>query len=397
MMKDIFKNTVAVGHMRKGLKTVMKALPVVVCMLVMASCGEQFHVTGSISNAKDSLLYFEHNGLDGFTTVDSVKLDDAGSFDFAGDAVDNPEFYRLRIAGQIINIGIDSTETVDVKASYPMMASDYDVKGSYENEKIKELALKQMQLQSRCQAAGNDSIVNVLIDGYKQDVERNYIFKEPMRAYSYFALFQYVVIGNQARMIFDPTRDANDNKVFGAVATSWDTYYPDCDRTKNLHNITIQGMKNDRIVKSEKRDIEIDASKVSTSGVIEIALNDNHGNLRRLTDLKGQVVMLDFHVFSAGEESTKRIMALRSLYNKYHERGFEIYQISLDPNQHFWLEQTANLPWISVWAPQNQQEQLLANYNVQSIPTYFLIDRNNVLQKRDVQIKDLDKEIESML
>ena len=100
-----------------------------------------------------------------------------------------------------------------MKATYPQMATDYSVKGSYENEKIKELALKQIDLQARCQSILAerpdlaDSIITVLMSDYKQDVSRNYIFKEPMRAYSYFALFQYIVIGNQAHLIFDPSRD----------------------------------------------------------------------------------------------------------------------------------------------------------------------------------------------
>ena len=116
---------------------------------LMSSCGgEKFHVEGTISNANDSILYFEHNGLTGFTTVDSVKLDAKGTFSFASDKVNNPEFYRLRIAGQIINVAIDSTETVKIDAKYPQMATDYSVNGSYENEKIKELALKQINLQA---------------------------------------------------------------------------------------------------------------------------------------------------------------------------------------------------------------------------------------------------------
>ena len=88
-----------------------------------------------------------------------------------------------RIAGQIINIGIDSTETVDVKATYPQMATDYTVKGSSENEKIKELALKQIDLQARCQSILAerpdiaDSIITVLMNDYKQDVSRNYILR----------------------------------------------------------------------------------------------------------------------------------------------------------------------------------------------------------------------------
>lgn len=385
----------------------MKLAAAVAVVSVMGACSkEKFHVNGSIANAKDSVLYFEHNGLEGFSVLDSIKLDEGGAFEFEGDKADNPEFYRLRIAGQIINIAIDSTETVNVKAGYPMMATDYDVKGSYENEKIKELALKQIDLQNRCQAVAGSPDISVdsamtaignMVDRYKADVERNYIYKEPMKAYAYFALFQYIVVNNTARLIFNPRTNSKDIKVFGAVATSWDTFYPNSERGENLHNIAIQGMKDQRIVRNQQQAVAIDASKVSDAGVIDIPLMDNHGKMRRLTELKGKVVMLDFHVFGVGEESTKRIMALRDIYNKYHARGFEIYQVSLDSNEHFWKTQTANLPWVSVYDPEGVNSKNMANYNVQNIPTFFLIDKNNVLQKRDVQIKDLDAEIQAML
>ena len=88
---------------------------------------------------------------------------------------------------------------------------------------------------------------------------------------------------------------------------------------------------------------------------------------------------------------------LRELYNKYHARGFEIYQVSVDPDEHFWKTQTAILPWICVRDEDGTQSVNLANYNVQGIPTFFLIDKNNVLKKRDVQIKDLDAEIKALL
>ena len=384
--------------MKHNIGNILAAGFAIVGLAALASCaGEQFHVTGSIANAKDSLLYFEHNGLDGFSTVDSVKLDEKGSFSFSGDKVDNPEFYRLRIAGQIINIGIDSTETVDVKATYPQMATDYTVKGSSENEKIKELALKQIDLQARCQSILAerpdiaDSIITVLMNDYKQDVSRNYIFKEPMRAYSYFALFQYIVIGNQARLIFDPSRDAADNKVFGAVATSWDTYYPGSKRTQNLHNITIKGMKDERIVKAQNKPVEIEAKEL---GVVDLPLRDNKGVERHLTDLKGKVVLLDFHVFAA-KGSTEYIMHLRDLYNKYHDRGLEIYMVSLDDNVHFWKEQVANLPWINVYDDTGISQAYTAP--AQTVPIIYLIDRGNNIVKNPSQIKNLDEEIERLL
>ena len=138
------------------------------------------------------------------------------------------------------------------------------------------------------------------------------------------------------------------------------------------------------------------ASKVPTAGLIDIQLLDNKGNLRRLTDLKGQVVLLDFHLFGA-RESTERIMSLRDIYNKYHSRGLEIYQVALDPDEHLWKTKTAALPWVSVRDEKGLESASLLNYNVQTIPTFFLIDRNNSLYKRDIQIKDIDAEIQSLL
>lgn len=369
---------------------------------MLTSCdNRKFHIDGTVTEAKDSVLYLENMSLDGPVVVDSVKLDDKGSFSFSEKAPDAPEFYRLRIAGQIINLSVDSTETIKIKAAYPSMATGYTVEGSAECATIKELALKQIDLQNRVIAVQNNpnlcydltrDSIGKLIEAYKDEIKRNYIYKAPMRASSYFALFQ--TLGNM--LIFNPRESAEDVKAFAAVATSWDTYHPNALRGKNLHNIAIEGMKDVRIMRNKMAAQSIEASKVHVSNIIDISLLDNKGNRRSLTDLKGQVVLLDFHVFGA-RESTKRIMQMRELYNKYHSRGLEIYQVSLDPDEHFWKTQTAALPWISVRDPQGLQSKNLASYNVTSIPTFFLIDRNNELKKRDAQITDIDAEINALL
>lgn len=378
-----------------------KYLIVAIAVLGMASCSEKkFHVEGNITNAKDSVLYFENVGLEEITVVDSVKLDGDGAFAFAQKQNEAPEFYRLRIADQIINVSIDSTETVTIKAQYPQMATQYEVSGSDDCAKIKELTLKQIDLQNRAIAVqrnqsltideSNDSILK-MINAYKQDVKTNYILKAPNRSYAYFALFQ--AIGNM--LIFNPRSSKDDIKVFGAVATSWDSYYPNSERGANLHNIALEGMKNMRIAAANAAKA-IDPSKISTTGLIDIALYDNKGQLRRLTDLNGKVVLLDFHLFGL-ENSPERILLLRELYNKYHEQGLEIYQISLDRDEHFWKQQTAALPWISVRDPQGMDSQTLIVYNIQGLPDYFLISRDNSLYKRGAQVKDIEAEIKSLL
>jgi peroxiredoxin len=384
------------------MKHICKAAAVALAALSIASCNKnQFTVEGQIAGAKDSVLYFENVGLEGINVLDSVKLDDKGEFSFSQDAKTAPDFYRLRIADQIINVSIDSTETVQVKGQYPGMAANYTISGSENCAKIRELAFKQMDLQAKAIALqsnselgivkANDSI-QTLIDAYKEEVKRDYIYKEPYKAYAYFALFQ--AIGNY--LIFNPRTNKDDIKAFAAVATSWDTYYPHAERGQNLHNIAIEGMKNQRIVDAKNADIQIDASKVQQAGVLDIQLIDNKGKLRKLTDLKGQVVLLDFHVF-AMDESPARIITLRELYNKYHAQGLEIFQVSLDPDEHFWKQQTAALPWISVRDEDGVNSQRLMLYNVQSVPDFFVIDRGNNLVKRAAQIKDLEAEIKSLL
>lgn len=385
-------------------KTISSLMTLLVAALVITSCGRgKFHVKGNITKAKDSVLYFENMSLDGPVAIDSVKLSESGEFSFSDDAPGAPEFYRLRIANQIINLSVDSTETITVKADYPRMSTGYTVEGSEQCNVIKDLALKQINLQAFVMgiennpAIGYDAVEDTIvktIEKYKEYIKLNYIYKQPMKASSYFALFQ--TIGN--RLIFNPRQSKEDIKAFAAVATSWDTYYPNSLRGENLHNIAIEGMKNVRILENKLAASQrgIDPSKVNVSNIIEIALADNHGNQRRLTDMKGKVVLLDFHVFGA-EGSTQRIMKLREIYNKYHSKGLEIFQVSFDPDEHFWKTQTAALPWICVHDDAAMNSNLLTLYNIQQLPTFFLVDKSNVLYKRDAQIKNLDAEIQSLL
>lgn len=378
------------------------AAGVAVIMLAVVSCTEKkFNINGSIAQANDSVLYLENIGIDGITAVDSLKLGENGDFSFSHTAPEAPEFYRLRISDQIINISIDSTETVTVKADYPTMAQQYTVEGSEESNVIKELSAKQMQLREALlkiennealsyQVAG-DSIMKV-IEAYKDDIKNNYIFKNPNKASSYFALFQ--TIGSY--LIFNPRENEADIKAFAAVATSWDVYYPEAVRGKNLHNIAIEGMKNIRLMQNKQAASSIDLSQIEATNIINVSLLDNKGNLRNLTDLKGKVVMLDFHIYG-GEASTKRIMLLRELYSKYNSQGFEIYQVGLNDDEHFWKTQTEALPWICVHDKQGANSVTLRQYNVQSIPTFFIIDKTNTLHKRDLQIEDIDAEIKSLL
>lgn len=366
----------------------------------LSGCEQKPHftITGTIEGAADKTLYLEASGITAVTPVDSVELGSSGTFTLEGARPQYPEFYRLRIDGSIINLVVDSTETIRVDARLADMPTGYTVEGET-NLKIKELAVKQMELQAAIdRVTGTRTLapyqmqdsIEGMVGRYKDDVKRNYVFRAPNTLYAYFALFQRV----NGTLLFDPLRNADDVRCFAAVATSFDNLYPHSTRTTNLHNLAVQGMKNTRAPR--QKEITLPADKVSEAGLIDIALNDQNGRERRLTDLKGKVVLLDFTVYGA-KESPARNMMLRELYDKYRDKGLEIYQIALDDNVHYWKTSADNLPWVCVRDGAGAYSNYVRLYNVKSLPTYFLIGRDNELKARQENIKDLEAEVKKLL
>lgn len=383
------------------LRPVFRLAAIFGAALWLSSCGsdDKFSVMGSIEDADGKTLYFESVGLRGIDLVDSLKLDGDGAFEFKGPKQLSPEFYRLRIEGQIINIAVDSTETITIKAKMPAMARNYEVEGSAETALIRDIALSQMALQGSIMSVRGDASISstlkgdsilALINEYKEFLKANYIYTNPRSASAYFALFQ--TIGRY--MVFNPEGDPGDLKAYAAVATSWTTFYPEAERSQHLYNVAFQGMKNERIIRSASENIS--EEKITEAGIIDIQLADNKGATRSLSELKGKVVLLDFHLFGL-EDSPARILKLRELYNKYASQGFEIYQVALDADEHFWKQQTAQLPWISVREPDAQSARSLRLYNVTQLPEFFLIDKTNTLVGRSSQIEDIDKAIKQEL
>lgn len=372
--------------------------------VALSACNSdpKFKVEGEVSGAEGKMLYLEASALEGIVPLDSVKLKGNGSFAFEQVRPVSPEFYRLRVDDKVINFSVDSTETVQVGASYADFATAYAVEGSSNSLKIKELTLKQMKLQENVNAllqsvqghrigadVFEDSLAT-LLKNYKDEVKLSYIFAAPNTAAAYFALFQKL----NNYLIFDPLNNKDDIKCFAAVATSLNNLYPDADRSKNLYNIVIKGMKNTR--GPQQKVLELPEEVISETGVIDISLRDMKGNVHKLSELKGKAVLLDFTIYQSAVSATHNYM-LRDLYDKYAAQGLEIYQISLDADEHYWKTTADNLPWICVRDGNGIYSSVAATYNVQKVPAVFLINKNNELSARGESVKDLEAAVKALL
>lgn len=384
----------------------MKNLPIIAVLLALlaASCGDtpHFKVRGSIDNAAGRMLYVEYVGVAANEPLDSMLLDEGGSFSFNVDRYDNPEFFRLRVGSKFVNFVVDSTETVDVKGDYATLENSYEITPSEDNDKIRELSLKQNALQASIDdlmeqtvhkemvvRTFNDSVA-AMLSRFKDDVARNYIFKAPNKLYSYFALFMRI----NDFLVFDPYNNRDDIKCFAAVATSMERLYPHADRTKHLSSLTLRGMRNTRA--REGRTLYIPEEKVNETGIINIALCDADGNEIKLSSLIGQTILLDFTV-QQSPTSVGHNLALREMHDKYKGRGLAIYQVSLDADQHYWLQATDNLPWTCVWDPEGVYSPIIDTYNIKTIPSMYLIKPSGDIDRLYTDTKDVEKALRRII
>ena len=379
-------------------KVVYGLLALVLVGLSACEEGPKFKVQGDVTGAADKTLYLEASSLGGIVVLDSAKLGGNGSFSFAEARPESPEFYRLRMDGKVINFAVDSTETVVVKSDAAKFDTGYVIEGSENNQKIKELVMLQAELQQKVDKLAQSKMpaglaqnqLMSLVNEYKDKVKRGYIYAAPNKTYAYFALFQTL----NGYMIFDPLASKDDVKCFAAVATSLNNAYPHADRSRNLYNMVIKGMKNAREVQPEV--VEIDPSKIKEADIIDIQLKDLKGNIRTLTELKGKVGLVDFTVYN-NVMSPDHNLALREIYDKYHAQGLEIYQISLDADEHFWKTSADNLPWICVRDANGPYSQYVQLYSVSNLPSVFLVGRDNAIKMRGENIQDLDAELRKLL
>lgn len=372
--------------------------------LIMTACGkgEQFRVEGTIEGAKDSMLYLVQNALEGVQRLDSVKLKENGTFTFEVEApIDAPEFYALVAGRHVIHFAVDSTETITVKAKLPTMERDYTIDGNESSLKIRDISRMQQDAQARLVAIERnqdmlpgdqrDSLESILTT-YKEQMKRNYIVGNPLLAVAYFAVCQSITDQGGTFQLFNPLTNRDDIRCYAAVATAWDGMYPDAPRTKQLCNMAIKGM--DNTATPQQQALEVDAEKVSETGIIDINLPDINSHLHSIKDMKGKVVMIDFTMYGA-KESAERTRLMRSLHEKYHEQGFEIYQISLDDDLHFWKFACENLPWVCVHETDGTTTNI---YNVKNLPTFFLVNRNNeIVVRSDFMKGSLEENVLKLL
>lgn len=357
----------------------MKKTAILAAALIIASCSTAptAKVSGTIDNLKDTSFIV----INGHSQIlDTVKVDSEGKFSYSADlSAEVPAFRHF------ITDGTPFATLVLVpgdKVNVTVADGDYTVEGSRESSLMKEIydetARTEKEMYAHPENAGKAYVQ------YNR-FARMHIINNPGSITSAYLALQRLSSG--LRVFTEPS----DAVIFLSCYDSLKTIYPNSGYTRSLRD-EIDARENIMKLNSMLESAE-------TMGFPDLTMPDINGQMQTLSDLKGKVILLSFWSVAMADQKMFNI-PLAELYGKYHDKGLEIYQISLDVDKAVWasIVKSQGLKWISVNDGRGKYSSAVTSYNVTSIPTMFVIDREGNLVGRDVKdTDDLEKLIRKLL
>lgn len=367
-------------------------------MLLMCACsgsdldshkvkgdGNGWTIKGKVANGADSIVYIEKSSMNNWFPIDSMRIDNDGTFSYTEAEPDTiPNIYRLRMGKSYIFFPISSKETIELEANAKNFGTGHKLSGSKAATEFAE-----------ADRLINESIDRLGVDGTIANKDlRDKLNLMINRDNS--CLLSYYLINKRIGPDFVPLYnllEPADLRILGNVAQNFASYLPNDPRAKELEALYINAKREVNKRRGKGSVVEINADAEISRPNVKIAFYDAKGQLKDFDKIVGQgkAVILNFTRFD-GEASPANTIALNKLYEQYRSKGLEIYQIAFDPDEIEWRHQASRLPWTSVWATPDNRADVMIAYNVNPIdgaPTSFIFDRSGQLVKRITSPEEL--------
>lgn len=343
--------------------------------------GDQFQLRGKLDDGAGKLIVLQklENGQLSFT--DSVRADDKGRYEFNASADKAMFFYvtvnSLKPPG--VPIVLENGKSTELN----LTIGDYietSVKGDDNNELMKNLYdiyLGHNKATASFQKKYADINPKTLTDSAKVAINTEFS-------------------GLQKQMEKDVTNFVKTNP--GGPATYFAAVYVMPKPSMDLLDAALEQLKKDAPSSHFTERLE---TRINSVGALEIggqapeiALASPSGEVVKLSSLRGKVVLIDFWASWCRPCRAENPNVVR-VYNKYHEKGFEVFSVSLDNDANRWKSaiQQDGLTWTHVSDLKGWKSSAAALYQVSGIPKTFLIDEKGRIIAKDLRGHQLEAKL----
>jgi peroxiredoxin len=346
-------------------------------------------------------VYLDEQGLGEIREIDSARIRQNGRF-VLKDRIGVPTFYNLHMGNQqIIPLLLQPGETVKLGTSMTGFTRHYELSGSEESRYLHSLnqhlektmkSLDSLAAVYDENAGASEEILEGIGTAYQEVIQAQrqftikFILEHLNSMAAIYALYQKFDDGD---FILNSSKDI---QFFRLTGIALDTLYPESEYVKSLKRDA-----DNMVMKLKTRNWQTVIDRLPST-IPEIRLPDPDGDTIALSSIENKVILLSFWA-SWNPESISLNQIFKSLYDRYHPAGLEIYQVSFDNDPESWKSAIRydELKWINVSELSYPESSVAGLYNITELPSYFLIDRQGQIVGRDFDQIALDRKISELI
>jgi peroxiredoxin len=362
----------------------------VISFTACAQTPKTFTVTGKVTKATPgSYVYLETNAQP-TRKLDSAKVNTDNTFTLTSNVADGGEVFILNVGGdQKMALLAEGGETLNVQADgYRMDGKTGQLgKAIVTGSKNMEYYEKLMALRTEMEAKVTNWNKQIAVATEKKDnkkiaqIEQEYQTAEQEVVDKVKAMLPAMGTSLASLFALNFINIDTDFAVYDDMAQRFEKENPNSPHAKSLIG----------------RVARIKGVSVGAAAP-EIALSDTTGTPVPLSSLRGKYVLVDFWASWCGPCRAENPNVVR-MYNKFKDKGFAIYSVSLDKAKDSWTKaiRNDNLAWTHVSDLKFWQSAAAQQYGVQAIPATFLLDRNGKIIAKNLRGDALEQKLEEVL
>jgi peroxiredoxin len=373
--------------------TQLRQLGVLVLMtLTTVACSNKGSGNGSASAASDGSVLItgkiENAPAEGYVVLEEIQQNNVVPVDtfplenksFSEQVkIEEPGFYRLNLYNKQFVTLVLNDENVLVNADLAGVPGSATVEGSTDTRYMEEI--NKIVQQKQQEVSG---LEQQFLEAQNQG---NSARMEELR-------YAYMQTEKELREAIKAKLRNMESSVTAIYGVNYLNREEDFIFLDSLATRLRQDLPNSRYVKDFAQGVERMRSTTMGQVAPEIALPNPQGEVKKLSDLRGNVVMIDFWAAWCGPCRRENPNVVK-LYNKYHDKGFEIFGVSLDRSKEDWVKaiEKDGLTWTQVSDLNYFNSEAAQTYDITAIPATVLLDKEGKIIARNLRGQALEDKL----